>query len=113
MSIAIALSLVVTQAATATASPLHRASDRAAVRANTSRVKIVDFRFRPGTLTISRGDVVRWKNRGSVTHTSTSSSWDSGRIAPGGTFRKRFRHAGTFEYHCSIHPQMTGTIVVR
>jgi plastocyanin len=113
MSMAIALSLVVTQAATASASSLHPAGNHGGVRARTSRVKIVDFRFRPGSLTVSRGDVVRWKNRGSVTHTSTSSSWDSGRIAPGGTFRKRFRRAGTFEYHCSIHPQMTGTIIVR
>jgi plastocyanin len=78
-----------------------------------SRVKIVSFRFRPGTLTISRGDVVRWTNHADIAHTTTSSTWDSGRLEPGESFRKRFRHRGTFSYHCSIHPQMTGRIVVR
>jgi len=85
----------------------------AALGTTVSRVRIVDFAFRPSSITISRGDVVKWKNRGDTTHTTTSSSWDSGRLAPGDSFRHRFRHAGTFSYHCSIHSQMTGTIVVQ
>jgi plastocyanin len=78
------------------------------------RVRIVDFRFRPRSLTIERGTVVRWRNRGERNHTTTSDTnrWDSGILAPGESFRRRFRRAGTFAYHCDIHPQMTATITV-
>jgi plastocyanin len=78
------------------------------------RVRIVDFAFRPRRLQISRGTRVRWVNRGSVSHTTTSNRdlWDSGTLAPGDTFSRVFRRAGTFRYHCSIHPDMTGRVVV-
>ena len=50
------------------------------------RVKIVDDRFRPGTITIARGTVVKWVNRGDNRHTTTSSTglWDSGRFGSRG-----------------------------
>ena len=99
---------------TAGAAPRREARpSTAALGTTVSKVRIVDFSFRPSSITISRGDVVKWRNRGDTTHTTTSSSWDSGRLAPGDSFRHRFRRAGTFSYHCSIHPQMTGTIVVQ
>ena len=80
---------------------------------NVNRVKMADgLTFRPQTIRIARGDVVKWVNRDNVTHTSTSSSWDSGRVAPGDSFRRRFRRAGTFNYRCTIHPTMTGTVIV-
>ena len=78
-----------------------------------TRVKMADgLVFRPRTVTIARGTVVKWVNRDNVSHTSTSSSWNSGTVAPGESFRRRFRRAGTFNYHCSIHASMTGTVVV-
>jgi plastocyanin len=83
------------------------------LRGGVVRVKIRGFAFRPATITISRGGVVRWKNRDSVTHTSTGSAWDSGRIAAGDVFRHRFRRSGTFDYRCTIHPGMNGTVIVR
>jgi plastocyanin len=91
-----------------------RSSERSTLAATGSRVKIVDFAFRPGTLTIARGTKVKWTNKGAVTHTSTSNKgvWDSGSIAPGDTFSRVFKKAGTFKYHCSIHPTMTAKIVV-
>jgi plastocyanin len=78
------------------------------------RVRIVDNAFRPRNLTIDRGTVVRWVNRGDRSHTTTSNTgvWDSGTLAPGDTFRRRFRRAGTFRYHCEIHSGMTATITV-
>jgi plastocyanin len=78
------------------------------------RVRIVDFRFRPASITIDRGTIVKWKNRGDTSHTTTSNGgvWDSGTLTPGDTFRHRFRHRGTFAYHCSIHARMKGTIIV-
>jgi plastocyanin len=91
-----------------------RSSERSTLAATGSRVKIVDFAFRPGTLTIARGTKVKWTNKGAVTHTSTSNKgvWDSGSIAPGDTFSRVFKKVGTFKYHCTIHPTMTAKIVV-
>ena len=95
----------------ATAAATTRAEALAA--GTVARVKIVDGpAFRPQTIHIARGDVVKWVNKDNITHTSTSSSWDSGNIAPGARFKHRFRRAGTFSYRCSIHPTMTGTVVV-
>jgi plastocyanin len=77
------------------------------------RVRIIDFAFRSRNLSIARGTVVRWVNRGARTHTTTSNTslWNH-TLAPGETFGRRFRRMGTFAYHCSIHTQMTGTITV-
>lgn len=80
-----------------------------------AKIKIVNFAFQPKTISISKGTRVKWTNRGSVSHTSTSNTgkWDSGAIAPGDTFSRTFRTVGTFRYHCSIHPTtMKAKIVV-
>ena len=71
--------------------------------------------FVPGNLEISVGTTVTWTNTDSVGHTSTSngSGWDSGLIAPGRGFSFTYQTAGTFPYHCTIHPGMVGTVVVR
>jgi plastocyanin len=78
------------------------------------RVRIVDNRFRPRNLTIQRGTRVRWVNRGSNSHTTTSNTgiWDSGTLSSGERFTRRFGRRGTFNYHCEIHPTMTATITV-
>ena len=78
-------------------------------------VKIIDFSFKPRTITIPKGTRVRWTNGGSVNHTTTSNKglWDSGVLAAGATFGRVFRKVGTFKYHCTIHPTlMHGKIVV-
>ncbi len=76
-------------------------------------VTIKDFSFSPGTLTIAKGTTVKWTNAGPSTHTVTSATFDSGNInAPNGTFSHTFATAGTYAYHCSIHPNMTGSITV-
>jgi len=57
---------------------------------------------------------VTWTNTDGVAHTSTSdaSVWDSGIVPPGGQFSVAFPTAGTFQYHCAIHPGMIDTVVV-
>jgi plastocyanin len=78
------------------------------------RVKMVDGnRFRPPVVTIARGTKVRWVNRDNVTHTTTSNTgiWNA-TLAPGERFARRFRRAGEFDYRCTIHTGMVGTIVV-
>ncbi|HEV2138357.1 MAG TPA: plastocyanin/azurin family copper-binding protein [Nitrososphaerales archaeon] len=75
--------------------------------------------FSPGNLTVKIGTTVTWINKDPVAHTVTSSSvpngaatFDSGVILYGYTFSMKFIHAGVYQYYCTIHPSMTGTIVV-
>ena len=71
--------------------------------------------FAPADLSIAAGTAVTWVNSDATAHTSTSNAagWDSGIVAPGGQFKFVFQNAGTFPYHCAIHPGMVGTIAVR
>jgi plastocyanin len=56
-----------------------------------------------------------WSNTDSVVHDMVSDTglFDSGRVEANGTVSVTFSTTGTFPYHCSIHPGMVGTIVVR
>lgn len=78
------------------------------------------FAFSPATLTIKVGTTVTWTNMTQAPHTVTSDdgkSFDSGSSNPiaasGGTYRFTFTKAGTFTYHCQIHPFMKATIIVQ
>lgn len=70
--------------------------------------------FTPDDVSVTVGTTVTWTNSDSVAHTSTSDGegWNSGSVAPGGNFSVAFRTAGTFPYHCAIHPGMVGTVTV-
>jgi plastocyanin len=71
--------------------------------------------FDPAMQTAHVGDIVQWTNTGSVEHTVTfdsQSSLSDPSLQPGGTWEVKFTTAGTYQYHCSIHPNMLGTIVV-
>jgi plastocyanin len=106
------LGLVLLAALPLSLTPTAMASSPQIVRA---KVKIVNFAFNPGTLNISKGTRVIWKNTSTTTHTSTSDTpglWDSGPIAPGTNFKRVFKKVGTFTYHCSIHPSMMAAVVV-
>jgi len=84
------------------------------VLAADSAVSIAGFAFDPATVTIQVGDSVTWTNEDSVAHTATAGdgSFDTGSIANGASDTVTFDSAGTFAYICSIHPQMTGSVVV-
>jgi plastocyanin len=84
------------------------------VLAADSAVTIAGFAFDPATVTIQDGDSVTWTNQDSVAHTATAGhgSFDTGPIANGASDTVTFDTAGTFAYICSIHPQMTGSVVV-
>jgi plastocyanin len=83
--------------------------------AGDNQVTIQNFSFGPGSLTVSAGATVTWTNSDSVTHTVTASdaSFDSSNLKPGEQFSFKFSAPGTYSYHCSIHPFMTGQIVVQ
>jgi plastocyanin len=77
-------------------------------------VTIVDFAFQPGLISVPAGTTVTWTNSGAAPHTVTSGMgvFDSGTISSGASFSTSFSAPGTYMYHCSIHPNMTGTVQV-
>jgi plastocyanin len=101
-------------AASAASSASPAASAAASVAAGTA-VTIQGFAFSPATLTVAVGTTVTWTNQDSAGHTVTADdgSWGSGNIARGETFSQTLSKAGTYAYHCAIHPNMKGTIIVQ
>ena len=82
---------------------------------NVANVSIGDFFFSPTAVTIKVNDQVKWTWIGSVGHTTTSDTvlWDSGVKGNGSTFVTTFVAAGSFPYHCTVHPFMTAGITVQ
>jgi len=72
-----------------------------------------NFSFDPQELTVTAGTEVTFKNKDSATHTFTGTDFDSGDIQAGGEFKHTFATAGSYDYHCSIHPSMNGKIIVK
>jgi hypothetical protein len=70
--------------------------------------------FAPPAIDVLTGDTVTWMNDSSRQHTVTADdgSFDSGHISVGGMYAQRFADAGTFPYHCTLHPFMTGEVDV-
>lgn len=93
---------------------LHGAPAPPAAAAATSSVAIANFAFVSDPITISAGDTVTWTNDDSAVHDvmSTNGDWGSGVMATGVSFSHTFTDAGTYTYLCSLHPYMTGTVVV-
>ncbi len=78
-------------------------------------VKIDNFSFGPGTLTVPVGTTVTWTNRDDIPHTvvSTEGVFKSRVMDTDEKFSFTFSKSGTFPYFCSIHPKMTGKVVVQ
>ena len=70
--------------------------------------------FEPATLTLEVGDAVAFENRDSVVHTFTADDglFDSREVEPDGRYGYTLPRAGEFDFHCEIHPLMTGTLIV-
>lgn len=71
--------------------------------------------FSPSAAAVLPGETVRWQNVGGRAHTVTADdgSFASGELAAGTSFEQVFASIGTYPYHCSLHPAMTGRIDVR
>jgi Plastocyanin len=78
-------------------------------------VAISNFAFNPASANVAVNGFVTWTNSDSTTHTVTFDSGpDCGSVtAGGGTQTAQFTAAGTYAFHCKIHPSMKGTIVVQ
>ena len=83
-------------------------------RAADTAVAISGSAFSPPTVTVTVGDTVTWTNGDQISHTATADggSFDTGTLANGDSNTVTFATAGSFPYHCAIHPAMTGTITV-
>ena len=83
-------------------------------RAEDATVKIDNFTFEPEKLTIKAGTTVTWKNEDDIPHTvaSATKAFKSKALDTDDSFSFTFATPGTYEYFCSLHPHMTGTIVV-
>jgi plastocyanin len=75
--------------------------------------------FQPNPIQVGVGDTVTWTNDDAQPHTATSGqnatpdgTFDSGIMAPQGTFEHTFTEAGEFPYFCLLHPNMVGTVSV-
>jgi plastocyanin len=79
-----------------------------------SAVTIQGFSFGPASLTVPVGATVTWTNKDPAEHTVTADdgSFESQKLPTGQTFSQTFAKAGTFSYHCTIHPTMTASITV-
>jgi plastocyanin len=80
-------------------------------------VGVTEFRFSPVTITVPQGEDVSWHDGGDRQHTSTQDGplalWDTGRIAVGATSESvTFFAAGSYPYHCTVHPFMHGMVRV-
>ena len=112
-----AASAPASEAASAPASAASAAAGACAPSstAGTVTVKIANFAFDPPTITAKVGDTVTWTNNDSAAHTATVNSDEScttPNIANGASSGITFTAAGTYDYHCKIHPTMTGKIEV-
>jgi plastocyanin len=103
-----------TSAGPATSNAPAAAGCAKSATAGTVAATIANFKFSPDSIQAKVGDVVTWTNNDSASHTVTidSGACDAGTVASGSSASLVFTVAGTYTYHCSIHPSMKGTVVV-
>lgn len=96
---------------TATAAPANSTTVAMVSGAST----LTNTAYAPSPISVSVGTTVSWLNNDSTTHTSTANNgaWASPNVAPGGRYNFTFSAAGSFQYHCAIHPGMVGTVNVQ
>lgn len=93
----------------------YKSSSTSSTPVATNQVTISNFSFNPQSITVSPGTVVTWTNQDSTNHTVTSNDnkFNSDQLKSGDSFNFTFNDTGTFSYHCSIHTNMTGQVVVQ
>ena len=81
----------------------------------TAQVKIDNFVFSPNPLTVAVGSTIRWTNQDDIPHNVVSDvkSFKSKALDTDDTFTYTFTKPGTYTYFCSIHPKMTGKVIVQ
>jgi amicyanin len=84
-------------------------------QAAATQVKIDNFSFMPQEITVAAGTKVTWVNRDDIPHTvvSTEDKFKSKALDTDDQYSFTFDKAGTYPYFCSIHPKMTGKVIVQ
>ena len=92
-----------------------RVMGRAQQKPEMMEVKIDNFTFGPAVQTVMMGTTITWTNRDDIPHTvvSTDKVFKSKALDTDEKFSFTFSKPGTFPYFCSIHPKMTGKVVVQ
>ncbi len=82
---------------------------------STTTVSIKGFKFQQNTVEINAGDTIEWVNEDSAPHTVTFEDTNilDEKLSSKGKVSHTFTEKGTFEYHCSFHPNMKGIVVVK
>lgn len=81
--------------------------------AGPTAVSITGFAFSPAQVVVPRGTTVTWTNNDSPAHTVSFADGDSGTLRKGANYSRTFGKPGEYDYHCSIHPGMTGKVIVQ
>jgi plastocyanin len=79
-------------------------------------VSMKEIKFNPASVTVKAGQTVTWTNNDTVGHDVTGddfNSGDPGGLQNGDTFAHTFDKAGTFDYVCTVHPGMEGSVTVK
>jgi len=85
-------------------------------------ITIQNFAFNPASVSVSVGTTVTWTNQDAVQHqiindaTATfgqGQKFESNSLGQGQSYSFTFNEAGTYPYHCNIHPSMKGTVIVK
>ena len=88
-------------------------STAAAAKATAHTVEIDGVKYSPATLVVKSGDTVTWVNKDPFPHTVTDrGAFDSRDIPAGGKWKYVARKRGTYDYGCTYHPNMKGTLKV-
>jgi plastocyanin len=95
--------------------PTQASAQAAAPAGNVVEVKVDNFSFSPQTITIKPGTTVIWTNRDDIPHTVVSDDkvFKSKVLDTDEKFSFTFDKAGNFPYFCSVHPKMTGKVIVQ
>jgi len=108
-----------TTAASAAPSGAQAAGPGSVVQGQTAAVKVQEtdqLKFNPGSQTIKAGEVIEWDNSSSVAHNVTFDSYPgitSDTMNGGDKYQVKFTQPGTYQYHCTFHPGMDGTVTVQ
>ena len=90
-----------------------RADAAGATASRSATVRMQNFEFKPGSLSVAKGARVIFSNTSGVPHNATlTGSFATGKIKPGKAVAVKFTAKGTYRYRCTIHPDMRGKIIV-
>lgn len=80
-----------------------------------SHVTIENYTYKPAAITVSVGTTISWKNLDDDPHTVTANdgTFNSKGLAQGDVWSHRFDKPGTYAYHCTVHPMMQATVIVK